>query len=139
MKNIKVSFLFPQITIIRGVFEPMLLMPSFRCCVGTSLFPEDFTNNINYDFLEYFRKREVQVYLKKRAENKYLHLPETSCLFVQNGRFITDSYLNVPLVSFCQDKQLLNLDMLTLKSLKGKIATHLFFKGGFGEVKTKED
>ena len=43
----------------------MLLMPIFGCSVRGSLFPEDFTKNVNYDYLENFRKREVQVYAKK--------------------------------------------------------------------------
>ena len=38
--------------------------------------------NVNYHYLENFRKREVQVYSKKRAENKYLNWPETRCLFL---------------------------------------------------------
>ena len=38
---IKVSFLFPQITIRGVIFWTMLSMPIFGCSVDTSLFPED--------------------------------------------------------------------------------------------------
>ena len=83
----------------------MLLMPIFGCSVHSSLFPEDFMKNVNYDYLENFRKREVQVYAKKGVENKYLNWPETRCLFLSGIAISSPILINFPLFSFRQDKQ----------------------------------